>query len=55
MFSILEFEGREFQDACLQVIVNHGDPVVEIDSLNAYGFESSIPVNAFVTQTCYIV
>lgn len=27
MFEVPEFEGREFQDACLQVIADHGDEV----------------------------
>ena len=27
MFDVSEFEGREFQDACLQVVANHGDEV----------------------------
>ncbi|ELZ21152.1 hypothetical protein C475_19388 [Halosimplex carlsbadense 2-9-1] len=27
MFDVPEFEGREFQDACLQVIADHGDEV----------------------------
>ena len=27
MFDVPEFEGREFQDACLQVVGNHGDEV----------------------------
>lgn len=27
MFGVPEFEGREFQDACLQVIAEHGDEV----------------------------
>ena len=27
MFDVPAFEGREFQDACLQVIANHGDEV----------------------------
>lgn len=27
MFDVPEFEGREFQDACLQVIAEHGDEV----------------------------
>ncbi|WP_101298297.1 hypothetical protein [Halegenticoccus soli] len=27
MFDVSEFEGREFQDACLQVVADHGDEV----------------------------
>jgi hypothetical protein len=27
LFDVPEFEGREFQDACLQVIANHGEEV----------------------------
>lgn len=27
MFDVPEFEGREFQDACLQVIADHGDEI----------------------------
>lgn len=27
MFDVPEFEGREFQDACLQVVADHGDEV----------------------------
>ncbi len=27
MFDLTEFEGREFQDACLRVIADHGDEV----------------------------
>jgi len=27
MFDVPEYEGREFQDACLRVIADHGDEV----------------------------
>jgi len=39
MFDVPEFEGREFQDACLQVIADHGDEVA-IQILRERGIEA---------------
>lgn len=39
MFDVLEFEGREFQDACLRVIVEHGDEVA-LQILRERGIEA---------------
>jgi hypothetical protein len=39
MFDVPEFEGREFQDACLQVIADHGDEVA-LQILRERGIEA---------------
>ncbi|WP_433633514.1 hypothetical protein [Halomicrococcus sp. NG-SE-24] len=39
MFDVSEFEGREFQDACLQVIADHGDEVA-LQILRERGIEA---------------
>ncbi|KAA9396233.1 hypothetical protein Har1130_19075 [Haloarcula sp. CBA1130] len=39
MFDVPEFEGREFQDACLQVIADHGDEVA-LQVLRERGIEA---------------
>lgn len=39
MFDISEFEGREFQDACLQVVAEHGDEVA-LQILRERGIEA---------------
>lgn len=39
MFDVSEFEGREFQDACLQVIADHGDEVA-LQILEQRGIEA---------------
>lgn len=39
MFDVPEFEGREFQDACLQVIADHGDEVA-LQILRERGMEA---------------
>lgn len=39
MFDVPEFEGREFQDACLQVVANHGDEVA-LQILRERGIEA---------------
>ena len=39
MFDVPEFEGREFQDACLQVIADHGDEVA-LQILRGRGIEA---------------
>lgn len=39
MFDISEFEGREFQDACLRVIAEHGDEVA-LQILHERGIEA---------------
>jgi hypothetical protein len=39
MFDVPEFEGREFQDACLRVIAEHGDEVA-IQILRERGIEA---------------
>lgn len=39
MFDVSEFEGREFQDACLQVIADHGDEVA-LQILQERGIEA---------------
>ena len=39
MFDVPEFEGREFQDACLRVIADHGDEVA-LQILRERGIEA---------------
>jgi len=39
MFDVPEFEGREFQDACLRVIADHGDEVA-LQILQERGIEA---------------
>jgi len=39
MFDVPEYEGREFQDACLRVIADHGDEVV-LQILRERGIEA---------------
>lgn len=39
MFDVPEFEGREFQDACLQVVATHGDEVA-LQILRERGIEA---------------
>lgn len=39
MFDVPEFEGREFQDACLQVVANHADEVA-LQILRERGIEA---------------
>jgi len=39
MFDVPEYEGREFQDACLRVIANHGDEVA-LQILRERGIEA---------------
>ncbi|GAA0260884.1 hypothetical protein ACFFQF_27330 [Haladaptatus pallidirubidus] len=39
IFDVSEFEGREFQDACLQVVANHGDEVA-LQILGERGIEA---------------
>ena len=39
MFDVPEFEGREFQDACLQVVADHGDEVA-LQILRERGIEA---------------
>ena len=39
MFDVPKFEGREFQDACLRVIANHGDEVA-LQILRERGIET---------------
>ena len=39
MFDVPEFEGREFQDACLQVVANRGDEVA-LQILRERGIEA---------------
>ncbi|MFC4990579.1 hypothetical protein [Saliphagus infecundisoli] len=39
MFDVSEFEGREFQDACLRVVANHGDEVA-LQILRERGIEA---------------
>lgn len=39
MFDVPEFEGREFQDACFQVIADHGDEVA-LQILRERGIEA---------------
>jgi hypothetical protein len=39
MFDVPEYEGREFQDACLRVIADHGDEVA-LQILRERGIEA---------------
>lgn len=39
MFDVSEFEGREFQDACLQVVADHGDKIA-LQILRERGIEA---------------